>query len=129
MSTEPKVIMTVSKAPTIRRTPDYKAYYSNQSRMRLGQSDIQLFFGLLAQDPGDDTLFNDENLSVVITPQHAKLLAHGLHTALDAYEAQFGEVKLPADAQKALDATHAQVMEFVKQIASKDSPKPPHGEK
>jgi hypothetical protein len=119
---DPKLITVTGKTPpTVRRAPDYKVYYANQSRMRMSNSDFQLFFGMLVDEPGSESLFNDEMLSVLLAPSHAKLVAQGLTAAIEAYELQFGEIKLPADSVKLSQTIHSQILEAARQAISKGS--------
>ena len=123
---EPKIVTTLGDKPaTIRRTPDYKTYYTNQSRMRLSATEVQIFFGILTDEPpGSETNFNDEMMSVILPPQHAKILARGLATAIEAHELQFGEIKLPENLQRFIESTNAQIMDFVKQQVLAKATKP-----
>ncbi len=82
-------------------------------------ADIQMFFGQLSDDPEKPGKFhNEESLSVILTPTNAKLLAVGLASALGAYEAQFGEVKLPIEAQKAVGSVYEQLKSIVENLAN-----------
>jgi hypothetical protein len=92
------------------RSPDYRVFYANQSRLRMAQADFQLYFGLLTDDPNAlGTFTNEEILSVIVGPQHAKVIALNLMAAVNTYEAVFGEIQLAPDAIKSMQAVQNQL--------------------
>ena len=115
MADKDVVVTPGNQTPTIRRAPDYKVYYANQSRARMSGSDIQVFFGMLVDEPGTTNLFNDEMMSVILAPQHAKLVALAFTAVIQAYESQFGEIKLPEGMQQRADEVRIALLEAARQ--------------
>lgn len=94
--TENVLVTQANPTPEVRRPADYRVHYANQNRVRITQSDIQLFFGqLVDHPPGTAQQVNEESVSVIVSPANAKLLVMALSSALAAYEAQFGEIQVP----------------------------------
>lgn len=109
---DPEQVVKAGVSPIIgaHKSQDYKVFYANQSRMRMSQADIQVYFGLLTDDPNaPGTFTNEEIASVIMAPQHAKAFALSFLAAVNSYETAFGEIKLPAAMTKQLETLKTQL--------------------
>jgi hypothetical protein len=114
----PEEVLVTANPTAIHRPADYRVYYSNLSRLRLTNADIQIFFGLaIDSPPGTATIVNEEALSVVLTPVNAKLLLLALSSALAAYEVQFGPIPIPQDAAQKAEEIRKAVLEAAQRLA------------
>ena len=70
---------------TIGRSPQYSVIYSDAVRMSLSAYDIKLTFSLNETLANNDVLITEE-LTVVLSPQHAKEFAEKLMANVELYE-------------------------------------------
>ena len=73
--------------------PDLDATYSNFALITHSASEIILDFARVRPNTPKAKVY----ARIISTPMHAKLLLRALSENLDKYEAQFGEIKLPAE--------------------------------
>lgn len=74
--------------------PDLDATYANFALITHSPSEIIIDFArVLPNQPKAKV-----HTRIITTPMHAKLLYHALGENLKRFEAQFGEIKLPTDA-------------------------------
>ena len=73
--------------------PDLDAIYSNLAVITHSASEIIIDFACTLPNTPKAKV----HARIITTPLHAKLLLRALSENLEKYEAQFGEVKLPAD--------------------------------
>ena len=76
--------------------PDLDATYSNLALITHSASEIIIDFARVLPNTPRAKVY----ARIITTPLHAKLLLRALSDNLEKYEAQFGEVKLPSDADK-----------------------------
>jgi hypothetical protein len=73
--------------------PDLDAIYANFALITHTASEIIIDFARVLPNTPKAKV----HARIITTPMHAKLLLRALTENLEKYEAQFGEVKLPAD--------------------------------
>jgi hypothetical protein len=72
--------------------PDLDAIYANLALLTHSPSEIIIDFARVLPNTPKAKV----HARIITTPMHAKLLLQALNENLDRYEAQFGEIKLPA---------------------------------
>ena len=72
---------------------DLEAIYANFALIAHSASEIIIDFARVLPNTPKAKVY----ARIITTPMHAKLLLRALSDNLEKYEAQFGEVKLPAD--------------------------------
>ena len=72
--------------------PDLDAVYANFAMITHTASEIIIDFARVLPNTPKTKVY----ARIVTTPMHAKLLLRALNENLEKYEAQFGEIKLPA---------------------------------
>lgn len=73
--------------------PGLEAIYANFALIAHSASEIIIDFARVLPNTPKAKVY----ARIITTPMHAKLLLRALGDNLEKYEAQFGEVKLPAD--------------------------------
>ena len=73
--------------------PDLEAIYANFALITHSASEIILDFATVLPN----TPRAKVHARIVTTPMHAKLLLRALNENLEKYEAQFGEIRVPAE--------------------------------
>jgi hypothetical protein len=73
--------------------PDLDAIYANFALITHSASEIIIDFARVLPNTPKAKV----HARIISTPMHAKLLLRALSENLEKYEAQFGEIKLPAD--------------------------------
>jgi len=73
--------------------PDLDAIYANFALITHTASEIIVDFARVLPNMSKAKVY----ARIITTPMHAKLLQRALSENLEKYEAQFGEIKLPAD--------------------------------
>ena len=76
--------------------PDLDAIYSNLALITHSASEVIIDFARVLPNTPKAKVY----ARIITTPLHAKLLLRALNENLEKYEAQFGEIKLPSDADK-----------------------------
>ena len=72
--------------------PDLEATYANFALIAHSASEIIIDFARVLPNTPEAKVY----ARILTTPTHAKLLLRALNENLEKYEAQFGEIKLPA---------------------------------
>jgi hypothetical protein len=73
--------------------PDLEAVYANLALITHSASEVIIDFARILPNMPKAKVY----ARIINTPMHAKLLLRALGENLEKYEAQFGEIKLPAD--------------------------------
>ncbi|HEY67930.1 MAG: DUF3467 domain-containing protein [Chloroflexi bacterium] len=76
--------------------PDLDATYANFALITHSASEIIIDFARVLPNTPRAKVY----ARIITTPLHAKLLLRALSENLEKYEAQFGEIKLPSEADK-----------------------------
>ena len=87
---ESPVSLAVHFSGTTIKAPDYKVAYCNTLRMGAGPYDIQMMFGAIRERNGPDDQVVEEQMLVIISPQHAKAMFNSLRITIETYETNFG---------------------------------------
>jgi hypothetical protein len=77
----------------IKVPPDLEATYANFALITHTASEIIIDFARVLPNTPQAKVY----ARIINTPMHAKLLLRALSENLEKYEAQFGEIKLPAE--------------------------------
>jgi Protein of unknown function (DUF3467) len=86
-----------TKRPVQRITPEnMQAVYANNVSMAISQWDISFAFGLLL-DATENRIVVRDSVSVVMSPQHAKVFSQVLDRNIAIFEKQFGTLPFSAD--------------------------------
>jgi hypothetical protein len=85
--------------PPIVRASDYRTIYANATRIGLSAYDVRLTFGIIVEaEPGKAV--NQDQITVIMSPQHAKAVIKIMQDNLPIWEAQYG--KMPDAKTKSL---------------------------
>jgi Protein of unknown function (DUF3467) len=76
------------------KTQDFFTLYCNSVRMTIGLWDFRFNIGEV-EEANEEVIRVSEKLSIVMSPQHAKMFLQVFQTNLGRYEEKFGEIKLP----------------------------------
>ena len=76
--------------------PDLDAVYANFALITHSASEIIIDFARVLPNTPRAKVY----ARIITTPLHAKLLLRALSESLEKYEAQFGEIKLPAGGEE-----------------------------
>jgi hypothetical protein len=93
-------------ALSVTRSAEYRSIYSDIFRARIGSGDATLIFSRLTHSPSIAAAGNviEEQVEVVMSWPHLKMLEHTLRNLVDAIEQEIGEIKLPAAFNPNLEA-------------------------
>jgi hypothetical protein len=108
MSNEkPTMPNTTQPLETI-RTEKFSKIYTNSCQLEVSPWDFTFTFGELKRLGGSSTKV-EEQMAVIMSPQHAKALLGILASNVSEYEKQVGEIKLPTtESQKAVATVKSQ---------------------
>jgi Protein of unknown function (DUF3467) len=70
--------------------PDHQEIYSNTTKAGFGPWDIRLIFGHIIEGALPNQQVAEDLVTVVMSPQHAKVLIASWEKIIKAYEDQFG---------------------------------------
>ncbi len=81
---------------TMKRTQaaNHLSIYANNAQMQVSLYDVKIAFGQVTEVEEKHVAFEDQ-VTVILSPQHAKVLAGLLVQNVAQYEKQFGEIKIP----------------------------------
>ncbi len=86
----------------LHRAPDYRVIYCNSSRMARSPWDLRIVLGKTVEVARNE--FDDEDtLTVITAPGHAKAFLRSLLATIDEYEQHFGAIHDPLPALRAAD--------------------------
>lgn len=71
--------------------------YANSVNLTMSVYDVTLHF---AQATGPDPEDQREQVNVIMSPQHAKVMIQMLQENLDSYEKEIGDIALPKELKK-----------------------------
>jgi Protein of unknown function (DUF3467) len=91
---EDQASTTILKEEDIQRSDAFRSYYSNHTTFNVSAFDFALTFGEIL-NAVDGHLYVDQKVRVVMSPLHAKILAHIMSSNIATFEKQFGEIKIP----------------------------------
>jgi hypothetical protein len=78
-----------------RQSSAFQTVYANTCRVGISPWDIRLIFGqMIEAAPGKSV--NEDQVTVVMSPQQAKAVLKGWQDSIARYEATFGEIPNPA---------------------------------
>ncbi|MDR3750533.1 MAG: DUF3467 domain-containing protein [Terracidiphilus sp.] len=69
--------------------------YSNNANLAIAPWDIRIIFSEIVTTSKPGEAFNVLRAHIVMNPAHAKALVDALAKTIEAYEKQFGEIKIP----------------------------------
>jgi hypothetical protein len=72
--------------------PNHQEIYSNTTKVGFGPWDIRLIFGHIIEGALPTQQVSEDLVTVVMSPQHAKVLIASWDKVVKAYEAQFGTI-------------------------------------
>jgi len=99
---QPDTTKKQSRSLGFRRSPDYIAYYASNIRMTISFFDIRMISGEVIVDE-NNLIFNDR-VSIVLSPQHAKVFLKVLQDNIEGYEKQFGPIPERPESETTVDA-------------------------
>lgn len=122
--------------PPLRRAADFKYIYANNCNLRPAAFDFAFTFTQIREAPEGGGLINEEQVSVVVSPQHFKAIAKQFNDALKQYEAINGELKMAGAQvvapdvrdrlQQIMDSARTKAIETLKaSLESASSAQPP----
>ncbi len=80
--------------PILRRSPDYKSIYANNTGFAMTAFDLSMVFGeMIGFENGLPVI--EQLVKITVSPLHAKIILGVLAKNLTGYEKQFGEIKVP----------------------------------
>ena len=89
---EAPVSVAVQFSGTTIKAPDYKVAYCNTLRMGAGPYDIQMMFGAIRERNGPEDQVVEEQMLIIVSPQHAKAMFNSLRITIETYETNFGVI-------------------------------------
>jgi hypothetical protein len=72
--------------------PDHREIYSNTTKVGFGPWDIRLIFGHIVEGASPSQQVSEDLVTIVMSPQHAKVLIASWEKVIKAYEGQFGAI-------------------------------------
>jgi Protein of unknown function (DUF3467) len=96
------------------QSKDFRIIFANLFTIRFGDNDVLVKFAM-EEDASDLDAPNIEEVGVVMTPRSAKLFAHALTEAINAFEAALGSIQVP---QSKLDGITESIRSRVAEAAS-----------
>src|SRR5262245_56025407 len=81
---------------TAEQNENYFTAYTNGVGIAHTIFDVQLHFSEVRVKSPQDVV-NEAFATIIMSPQHAKLLLHHLKNNIDLYESRFGEIKMPEE--------------------------------
>jgi hypothetical protein len=83
---------------TFTRAPDFKAFFCDMARSRLGNGTITLVFGKLAHAPSLEMVANiiEEHAEIAMSWTQLKMLVQNWSAILSAIETHIGPIPIPA---------------------------------
>jgi hypothetical protein len=90
------------RAIELRRDEHHVTAYSNTAAVAIGFFEIRIAFGEIVQS-GPEKLVLDNNVTVIMSPEHAKRLVTVLETNVRQYEERFGKIRDMPDAKDLLE--------------------------
>jgi len=88
--------------------PDHREIYTNTSKIGLGPWDIRLIFGHLIEGATPQQQVMEDLVTIIMSPQHAKVLLASWQNALKTYEDNFGVIPDLTERVNALVSKEAQ---------------------
>ena len=88
-NTNPAGLATTIVGKAIKAT-DFKVVYCNAMRMGAGPYDVQIMFGSMREQNGPEEQAVEEQVMVIMSPQHAKAMINSLRVTIETYENTFG---------------------------------------
>lgn len=89
-TTSKETLAVVTQAPKYGQAQDHKYIYVNGARMAISPWDLRIVYST-AKDIGGDTI-NEDQVTVVMSPQHAKAALRNWATTIKKYEDIFGVI-------------------------------------
>ena len=96
-------VVSQPSIPSI-KAADFKVVYCNALRMGAGPYDVQFMFGMIQERNGPEDQVVEEQVMVIVSPQHARALMNSLRITLETYENNFGPIPDAAGAAAAVAA-------------------------
>lgn len=94
---------TILKDGDIKRASDFRSIYTNHTAFNTSAFDFVMIFGEIL-DSGAGNLYVEQKVRIVMSPLHAKIFAAIFMNNVRNYEAQFGEIKIPAPREQTSEA-------------------------
>lgn len=69
--------------------------YANNANLAIAPWDVRFIFSEIVTTSKPGEVANELKAHVVMTPAHAKAMINALVQTINAYEKQFGEIKMP----------------------------------
>ena len=80
--------------PVPLKSPDFRQVYANNMRLNVSPWDLGITFGEIAGEQEGKPIIR-ETVKIYLTREIAKILSILLKNHIDAFESQFGELKMP----------------------------------
>jgi len=77
----------------VERSPEFRQFFANGMRVRLGDNDVSLTFTVQSDAP-DGKLYISDQAQAIMTPKTFKILALSTQRLVEALEAHMGEIVL-----------------------------------
>ncbi len=84
------------------RSATHASVYANNVQTEVSLFDIKVSFGEFIEADGNHVIFEDK-VTIILSPQHAKVLAAALAQNIGHYENQFGIINIPKEVVSVLD--------------------------
>jgi hypothetical protein len=76
------------------KSPEYRSLYANNTALAISTYDFSLIFGEIT-GAEEGKLQVEQHTKITMSPLHAKVLAKVFSDHVEAYEKQFGEIRIP----------------------------------
>lgn len=78
------------------RAANHVSLYANNAQVEVSLFELKLSFGEMVEADEHHVTFEDK-FTVILSPQHAKILAAAFMTNVANYEKQFGKINIPKE--------------------------------
>jgi hypothetical protein len=77
------------------KAADFRSIYANNAVFEVSVFDIRITFGESSKGSSDEPMEVEQKVSILMSPQHAKLFAQLLLSNVEGYEKQIAPIALP----------------------------------
>ena len=97
MSEDKKLTTGDKREPESVRLDNFVRVYANSAQIEATAWDFRIIFGELRKSGDQDKKIIEQSVEVIMSPQHAKVLAEVLSKQVGVYEKRMGDINIPKD--------------------------------
>ena len=88
------VAALLKRQPERQRSADVPTIYANNVSIKTSLWDMTIDFGLIVEATLEALVYRDE-VTIIMSPQHAKVFAEAMTKTVEQYEQQYGPIPRP----------------------------------